>query len=64
MLQADSGVITLADISEVIDERLHRRIVFVVNVDDLLITERTLLLTWVSAVLLLASLAWRSFSVT
>ena len=59
MLQADSGVITLADISEVIDERLHRRIVFVVNVDDLLITERTLLLTWVSAVLLLASLAWR-----
>jgi hypothetical protein len=59
MLQAHSGIITLADVTEVIDEWLERRIVLIIQVHGLLVAERTLLQARVGAVLLLAGLAWR-----
>jgi len=43
VLEACSTVVTLADVTEVIDKRLERRIVFVVDVADFLFTEVTLL---------------------
>ena len=53
VLETDTGVVTLADVAEVIDERLHHAIVFVIDVLCFLLTEVTLLEARITAVLVL-----------
>lgn len=53
MLETYTGVVTLADVTEVIDERLHETVVFVIDVNGLFLTEGTLLETRVTAILIL-----------
>jgi hypothetical protein len=44
-----SCVVTLHNVTEVVDERLYRWVVFVIDVCDLLVTEWTLLTSWVGS---------------
>lgn len=43
VLEAEAAVVTGADVAEVIDERLHRRVVFVIDVRNFLRAELALL---------------------
>jgi hypothetical protein len=49
VLKTDSSVVTLHNVTEVVDERLNSWVVFVIDVCDLLVTEWTLLTSWVGS---------------
>ena len=51
MLETDTGVVALHDITEVVDEWLHAWVVLPVDIYDLLLTEGTLLGSGISATL-------------
>ncbi len=53
MTKTDSAVVTLADVSEIIDERLHDGIVFVIDVSDFFVAKSTLLQAWIGTVVIL-----------
>jgi len=54
VLEAHTGVVTLADIPEVINERLHYGVIFPVDVLGILLTEGALLEAGIGTALLLS----------
>ena len=53
VLQTHAGVVALADITKIVDERFHGRVILPVYILCFLIAEGTLLLTWISTTILL-----------
>ncbi len=49
VLKADTGVVPLHNVTEVVDERLHSRVVLPVDVLGSAITERASFVSWVGA---------------
>jgi hypothetical protein len=58
VLQADSGVVPLLDIAEVICVRLEGRVILVIDVLRIFLAELALLEAWVWAALLLLLIWW------